>query len=74
MLCRLGLEGLVTFSKETHQYNPEDYSITIPRPSGDVTIAVFDKIAVDVGIEKDVNTQRAKVKMVMAAPVSSADL
>ncbi len=37
-------------------------------------IGVFDKIVVDLGIEKDRNTQRGKVKMVMVEPVSSDGL
>lgn len=37
-------------------------------------IGVFDRIVVDVSIEKDKNTQRGKVKMVMVEPVSSDGL
>ena len=72
---RLGLEGLITFSKDQHNYDPENYTISIPSPSGEeVTIGVFDKITVEVSVEKDKNTQRGKVKMIMVAPVSSEGL
>lgn len=72
----LGLEGLITFKKDSHNFDPENYSISIPKPdgSGEVTVSVFDKIRVEVGIEKDPNTQRGKVKMVMLEPVSSEGL
>jgi hypothetical protein len=61
---RLGLEGLITFTKDTHEFNAEEYYISVPTPDGgQARIAVFDKIMVDVGIEKDANTQRGKVKV-----------
>lgn len=64
VLFRLGLEGLITFNKDTHEFDPENYLIKVPTTSGNsATIAVFDKITVDVSIEKDVNTQRGKVKV-----------
>jgi exosome complex exonuclease DIS3/RRP44 len=39
-----------------------------------VSISVFDKVTVDVSIEKDKNTQRGKVKMTMVSPANSNDL
>lgn len=61
---RLGIEGLITFSKDTHTFDAENYTISVPGPSGhDVVISVFDKIEVEVSIEKDKNTQRGKVKV-----------
>lgn len=71
---RLGLEGLVTFQKELHTYDAENYTISIPSSSGEVVVAVFDKIMVDISIEKDENTQRGKVKMIMVEPVDSDTL
>lgn len=74
-MCSLGLEGLITFKKETHTFDPEDYSITIPTSGGkSVKVSVFDAITVEVSIEKDPNTQRGKVKMVMVNPISSEGL
>lgn len=73
-IYRLGLEGLVTFQKESHTYDAENYTISVPSPSGEIVIAVFDKIMVDISIEKDENTQRGKVKMIMVKPVDSDTL
>ena len=70
----LGLEGLIMFKKDSHDYDPENYTISIPSPDGEVTVGVFDKITVEVSVEKDKNTQRGKVKMVMVEPVSSEGL
>jgi exosome complex exonuclease DIS3/RRP44 len=72
---RLGLEGLITFNKDTHAFDSENYTISVPKlEGGDAVIGVFDRIVVDVSIEKDKNTQRGKVKMVMVEPVSSDGL
>lgn len=68
------MEGLVTFQKELHTYDAENYTISISSSSGEVVVAVFDKIMVDISIEKDENTQRGKVKMVMVEPVDSDTL
>ncbi|WWD22110.1 hypothetical protein CI109_106599 [Kwoniella shandongensis] len=74
-VSKLGLEGLITFNKETHHYDAENYTINVPKADGsEVSISVFDKITVDISIEKDQNTQRGKVKMVMVSPVSSEGL
>jgi exosome complex exonuclease DIS3/RRP44 len=37
-------------------------------------VAVFDRVLVEVTVEKDQNTQRGKVKMVLVEPVSSQRL
>jgi exosome complex exonuclease DIS3/RRP44 len=73
-MIRLGLEGLITFKKDTHNFDPDKYTITVPSPGGEQEIGVFDRVTVDVSIEKDRNTQRGKVKMVMVQPVNSEAL
>ncbi|KAK6903838.1 hypothetical protein I203_107346 [Kwoniella mangroviensis CBS 8507] len=73
-VSKLGLEGLITFKKDLHTFDPENYTIKIPSKKGEISVSVFDKITVDISIEKDQNTQRGKVKMVMVGPVSSEDL
>lgn len=66
---------MITFSKDTHAFDPENYTISVPKSGGgEAVIGVFDKIVVHVSVEKDQNTQRGKVKMVMAEPVSSEGL
>jgi exosome complex exonuclease DIS3/RRP44 len=72
---RLGLEGLVTFSKDSHAYDAEQYQLTVPTPKGEkVDISVFDTVVVDISLEKDKQTQRSKVKMTMVSPANSEDL
>jgi exosome complex exonuclease DIS3/RRP44 len=72
---RLGLEGLVTFSKDSHAYDAEQYQLTVPAPKGEkVDISVFDTVVVDISLEKDKQTQRSKVKMTMVSPANSEDL
>lgn len=39
-----------------------------------MAVAVFDKVVVEITVEKDANTQRGKVKMVLVEPVSSVGL
>lgn len=73
LLYRLGIEGLVMFKKEI-KFDAENYTITVPGPSGEVTIAVFDKVSVNIQVEKDKNTQRGKVKMSLMSPIDSSDL
>jgi len=74
---RLGIEGLVTFKHGT-QFDPENYTITVPLPPSvgakDVTISVFDKVTVNIEVEKDKNTQRGRVKMTLIQPVDSRAL
>lgn len=66
--CRLGLEGLVMFKGEP-KYDPNNYTLTVPSPENrDVTLSVFDKITVEIEVEKDKNTQRGKVKMTLVDP------
>ncbi len=71
-LQRLGIEGLVTFKRET-QFDADNYVITVPSSEsrGQTTIAVFDKVRVQIEVEKDRNTQRGKVKMTLIHPVNS---
>lgn len=71
---RLGLEGLITFKKDTHSFDAENYTISLPSAKGEVTVGVFDKVTVEVGIEKDPNTQRGKVVMRLVEPVNSEGL
>lgn len=81
---RLGIEGLVTFDKELHTFDPDSFSISLPAsaasadapsPRGEpIKLAVFDKVVVNVSVVKDKNTQRSKVAMALVSPVSSKDL
>lgn len=73
MSYRLGLEGLVTFKKPI-KFDAEAYTVTIPTPSGEVTISVFDKVKVKIVVEQDKNTLRGKVKMILASPIDSSNL
>jgi len=73
---RLGIEGLVTFKRET-KFDADNYTFTIASagPGGeDVEIAVFDKVTVNIGVEKDKNTQRGKVKMTLVKPIDSSNM
>ncbi len=62
----------MTFKREI-QFDADNYTITIPSPSGDqdVAISVFDKIKVRVDVEQDKNTQRGRVVMSLSHPVDS---
>ncbi|KAG8936120.1 exosome catalytic subunit dis3 [Tulasnella sp. 418] len=60
----LGLEGLIMFDGET-VFDPEAYSITTNLNGKQVTIAVFDRVRVEISVTKDLSTQRDKVKMVI---------
>ena len=62
---------MITFKKDQHEFDPENYCITLP---GDVTLAVFDKVTVNISVEKDRNTQRGKVKMTLVDPIDSSSL
>ncbi|GAA6017904.1 hypothetical protein JCM11491_001210 [Sporobolomyces phaffii] len=71
---QFGLEGLVTFKRD-NEYDAETYEITVPDKNGDkVKIGVFDKVVVEIGVEKDKNTQRGKVVMALCEPVDSRGL
>lgn len=75
-MCRLGIEGLVMFKGET-EFDAENYTITVPSHvlgADKVTLSVFDKVLVNIEVEKDKNTQRGKVKMVLVEPVDSRGL
>lgn len=71
---RLGIEGLVMFKRDT-QFDADNYTITVPSSSAaspeDVTISVFEKVVVDIEVEKDKNTQRGRVRMMLVSPVDS---
>ncbi|ORY27766.1 hypothetical protein BCR39DRAFT_589039 [Naematelia encephala] len=72
-VSKLGLEGLITFSKDAHDFDAENYVLRLPKENGPgfTEVGVFDKVVVEVGIEKDANTQRGKVKMILVEPVRS---
>lgn len=76
LFYRLGIEGLVTFKRET-RFDADNYTLTITSagPGGeDVEIAVFDKVTVNIEVEKDKNTQRGKVKMSLVKPIDSSNM
>lgn len=51
------------------RYDGENYKLTVPSPENqEVTIAVFDKVTVQIEVEKDKNTQRGKVRMTLVDP------
>ncbi|KAF8518199.1 RNB-domain-containing protein [Gautieria morchelliformis] len=71
---KLGIEGLITFKRET-KFDPDEYTITVPSQNGkEVTVAIFDKVTVSISVEKDKNTQRGRVKMTLVKPVDSTEL
>ncbi|KAG8908746.1 exosome catalytic subunit dis3 [Tulasnella sp. 403] len=55
----LGLEGLVMFEGEETTLDAENYTLEVRGRK----LNVFDKVDVEIGVEKDANTLRAKVKM-----------
>ncbi|KAG6892808.1 hypothetical protein C0993_002840, partial [Termitomyces sp. T159_Od127] len=73
----LGIEGLVMFKREI-RFDADSYTITVPASSApgakEVTISVFDKVTVNIEVEKDKNTQRGKVKMTLVEPVDSSSM
>ncbi|KAJ6519275.1 hypothetical protein C8R45DRAFT_16821, partial [Mycena sanguinolenta] len=79
-VSKLGIEGLVMFKRDITQFDADNYTVTIPGsstavPSGeDVTISVFDKVIVNIEVEKDKNTQKGKVKMNLVHPIDSRAL
>lgn len=72
---RLGIEGLVMFKGES-RFDTDNYTITVPSPSSTnvTTIAIFDRVTVNIEVEKDKNTQRGRVKMTLISPVDSRSL
>jgi exosome complex exonuclease DIS3/RRP44 len=66
-LSRLGLEGLVMFKGET-KFDADSYTLTAPATypgEKELSLSVFDKVKVEISVEKDRNTQRGKVKMIL---------
>ncbi|CAD6586209.1 MAG: exosome catalytic subunit dis3 [Tremellales sp. Tagirdzhanova-0007] len=44
----LGLEGVIMFTKDSHDFDPEHYTISVPKfGGGEAVIGVFDKIVVE---------------------------
>lgn len=69
----------MTFKREV-EFDTDTYTVTIPsttkrsHKSSGIPISVFDKVVVNITVEKDQNTQRGKVKMNLVAPVNSEGL
>jgi exosome complex exonuclease DIS3/RRP44 len=63
------------FKREV-QFDLEEYTVTVPagKHGKEVQLAVFDKVAVRITVEKDQTTQRGKVRMALVEPVNSEDL
>ena len=62
------------FKGET-QFDAENYTIAVtPGGGGQVTLSVFDKVVVNIEVEKDKNTQRGKVRMTLVEPIDSRAL
>lgn len=63
-----GLEGLITF-KQDCDFDADSYQVTIPASvsglSKDVTLGIFDRCRVEIGVEKDKSTKRGRVKMAL---------
>jgi len=74
-VSRLGLEGLVMFKREI-TFDADNYTIAVPTESSaePTTIAVFDRVKVNIEVEKDKNTQRGRVKMTLISPIDSRAL
>jgi exosome complex exonuclease DIS3/RRP44 len=60
--------------KKDMEFDSDAYTVTLRTPQGPVTVAVFDKVKVNITVETDKNTQRGKVHMTLAAPVDSRNL
>ena len=61
--------------KREIQFDADNYTITVPRSTAEnVVISVFDKVKVNIEVEKDKNTQRGRVKMTLVHPVDSSSL
>ncbi|MCO5565852.1 hypothetical protein L7F22_019527 [Adiantum nelumboides] len=63
---KYGLEGVITF-KQDCEFDADKFQVTIPTAvSGlkkDLTLGIFDRCKVEIGVEKDKSTQRSKTKM-----------
>lgn len=73
----------MTFDKDLHSFDSENYCITLPSSCAssdatvkgkDIKLSVFDKVTVNIWVEKDKNTQRGKVRMSLVSPIVSKDL
>ncbi|KAF7340136.1 Exosome complex exonuclease dis3 [Mycena venus] len=79
-VSKLGIEGMVMFKRDITQFDADNYTVTIPGTStavpgnDDVMISVFDKVVVNIEVEKDKNTQKGKVKMTLVHPIDSRAL
>ncbi|KAJ7785712.1 hypothetical protein B0H16DRAFT_2528 [Mycena metata] len=79
-VSKLGIEGLVMFKRDLTEFDADNYVVTIPGSSAavsgdeDVTISVFDKVVVNIEVEKDKNTGKGKVKMTLVHPIDSSAL
>ncbi|KAJ7037505.1 hypothetical protein C8F04DRAFT_1092687 [Mycena alexandri] len=79
-VSKLGIEGLVMFKRDLTEFDADNYVVTIPGSSTavsgneDVTISVFDKVVVNIEVEKDKNTGKGKVKMTLVHPIDSSAL
>jgi exosome complex exonuclease DIS3/RRP44 len=60
--------------KREIQFDADNYTITVPTSSANAVISVFDKVKVNIEVEKDKNTQRGRVKMTLVHPVDSGSL
>jgi len=60
--------------KQDMGFDPDAYTVILPAPQGTVSVAVFDKVRVNITVETDKNTQRGKVHMTLASPVDSRNL
>ncbi|WFD34393.1 exosome catalytic subunit dis3 [Malassezia cuniculi] len=67
-VSEFGIEGLVTFSREC-DLDADAYTVTVPADASglarDVTLGIFDRCRVEIGIEKDRSTRRSRTKMAL---------
>ena len=67
-VSKYGLEGLITF-KQDCEFDADTYQVTVPAQvsglSRDVTLGIFDRCQVEIGVEKDRSTKRGRVKMAL---------
>lgn len=67
-VSKYGLEGVITF-KQDCDYDAEAFQVTVPAAvSGlarDLTLGIFDRCKVEIGVEKDKSTMRSKTKMAL---------
>lgn len=67
-VSEFGLEGLVTFAHEC-DFDADAYTVTVPASASGlgrtVTLGIFDRCRVEIGIEKDRSTRRSRTKMAL---------